>query len=76
VADRETRTASRGNGTSNPQHPTSNEQKPGKAAQSYILAKAEMLKAEMLKPERPHQCDIKATSKRVDRQPIATPKPP
>src|ERR1035437_548052 len=25
---------------------------------------------------KPHQCDIKATSKRVDSQPIATPKPP
>ena len=35
-----------------------------------------MLKAEMLKPEKPPQCDIKATTKRVDRQPIAIPKPP
>jgi hypothetical protein len=25
---------------------------------------------------KPHQCDIKATSKRVDSQPIGTPKPP
>src|ERR1035437_9082830 len=36
-------------------------QAPGKAAQSHILAKAEMLKAEMLKPESAHQCDLKAT---------------
>src|ERR1035437_1530127 len=27
-------------------------------------------------PPKPRQCDIKATTKRVDRQPIATPKPP
>jgi hypothetical protein len=40
------------------------------------LAKAEILKAEMLKPAKPHQCDIKATSKRVDSQLIGTPKPP
>src|ERR1035437_8746220 len=34
-----------------------------------------MLKAEMLKPEKPPQCDIKATTKRVDSQLIGTPKP-
>ena len=28
------------------------------------------------KPPKPHQCDIRATPKPVDRQPIATPKPP
>jgi hypothetical protein len=32
-------------------------------AQSHTFAKAEMLKAEILKPAKPLQCDINATSK-------------